>query len=153
MTPCIIVGSIFLSSDELFWVEELTVSSSSYLINNSGLKIDENGTRDMLSGTSLGEKGIERVVTSTYKKIVIIYRALSSTLFVLILLLIWYLKEISYVSYQLSYHLAFVHQVGFHVQDNTIPNKHYQFGNLLGQRGLRYIHAKNIKKNYAVWQK
>ena len=67
MTPSIIVGSIFLSSDELFWVEELTVSSSSYLINNSGLKVDENGTRDVLSGTSLREKSIERVVTSTYQ--------------------------------------------------------------------------------------
>lgn len=37
--------------------------------------------------------------------------------------------------------MAFDHLVGCHVQDNTIPNRHYQFGLQLVQDELRYIHA------------
>ena len=41
--------------------------------------------------------------------------------------------------------LASGHQVGCHVPSNIIPNKRYQFGNLLGRHELRYIHAtKNL---------
>ena len=42
--------------------------------------------------------------------------------------------------------LASGHQVGCHVPSNIIPNKRYQFGNLLGRHELRYIHAtRNLK--------
>ena len=66
MASCIVVCSVFFSSYELFWVEELTVGSSSYLIYNSRLKIDEHSTRDVLSGSSLREKSVERVIASSY---------------------------------------------------------------------------------------
>ena len=39
-------------------------------------------------------------------------------------------------------HLAFVHQVEFHVPNNIIPNMHFQFDNQLGQHEQRYTHAK-----------
>jgi hypothetical protein len=42
------VGGILLSGDELFRVEQLTVGTSSDLINHGGFKIDKDGTRDVL---------------------------------------------------------------------------------------------------------
>ena len=60
-----VVGSIFLSGDELFWMEELSVGSGSDLINDGWLKIEEDGSWDVLSGTSLGEEGVESIITTT----------------------------------------------------------------------------------------
>jgi len=60
-----VVGSIFLAADELFWVKELAVSTSPHFINDSGLKVNKHGTRDMLPSTSFTEKGVEGIVTST----------------------------------------------------------------------------------------
>jgi hypothetical protein len=51
-----VVGSIFLSTDELLGVEKLAVCSSPDFINNSGLKINKDSTRDVLSRTSFTEK-------------------------------------------------------------------------------------------------
>jgi hypothetical protein len=60
-----VVGGIFLAADELFWVEELAVSSSPHFINDSGLKVDKDCTRDMLPSTSFTEKGVEGIVTAS----------------------------------------------------------------------------------------
>ena len=60
-----VVGSIFLAADELFWVEELAVSTSPHFINDSGLKINKDSTRDVLPSTSFTEKGVEGIITST----------------------------------------------------------------------------------------
>jgi len=60
-----VVGGIFLSGDELFRMEELSVSTSSDLIDDSWLKIQEDGSWDVLSGTSLGEEGVEGIVTTS----------------------------------------------------------------------------------------
>ena len=60
-----VVGGILLTGDELLWVEELSVGSGSDLINDGWLKIEENGSWDVLTGTSLGEEGVEGVVTTT----------------------------------------------------------------------------------------
>lgn len=49
------VGGILLSSDQLLWVEELAVGSGSDLVNDGGLQIDKDGTRDVLA------KGKKRV--------------------------------------------------------------------------------------------
>lgn len=49
VTTSIVVGSIFLASDELLRVEKLPVGTSANLINNSWLQIDKDGTRDMLA--------------------------------------------------------------------------------------------------------
>jgi len=44
--------------------------------------------------------------------------------------------------------LAFVHQVECHVQDNTIPNKHYQFVRHIDQYVSIDIHAKFLDHNF-----
>jgi hypothetical protein len=64
MTTGKIVGSIFLATDELFRVEELAVSSGPHFINDSGLKVNKDSTRDVLPSTSFAEKGVEGIVTS-----------------------------------------------------------------------------------------
>jgi len=59
-----IVGSIFLAGDQLLGVEELAVCASADLVNDGGLQIEEDGTRDVLSGTSFGEKGVEGIISA-----------------------------------------------------------------------------------------
>jgi len=46
-------------------MEELSVGSGSNLINDSWLEIKEDGSWDVLASTSLGEEGVESVVTAT----------------------------------------------------------------------------------------
>ena len=46
-------------------MEELSVGSGSDLINDGWLKIEEDGSWDVLSGTSLGEEGVEGIITAT----------------------------------------------------------------------------------------
>ena len=60
-----VVGGIFLSGDELLWMEELSVGSGSDLIDNGWLEIEEDGSWNMLSSTSLGEEGVEGIITTT----------------------------------------------------------------------------------------
>ena len=44
MPPGIIVGGIFLSGDELFRMEKLSISSSPHFINHGWLKVDKDGS-------------------------------------------------------------------------------------------------------------
>jgi len=60
-----VVGGILLSGDELLGVEQLSVSSGTDLIDDSGLEIEEDSAGDVLAGTSLGEEGVEGIVTTT----------------------------------------------------------------------------------------
>ena len=60
-----VVGSIFFSRDELLWMEELSVGTGSDLIDNGWLEIEEDSSWDVLTSTSLGEEGVESVVTTT----------------------------------------------------------------------------------------
>jgi len=60
-----VVGGILLSGDELLGVEQLSVGSGSDLIDDGGFEIEEDGSGDVLAGTSLGEEGVEGVVTTT----------------------------------------------------------------------------------------
>jgi hypothetical protein len=53
VTTSVVVGSIFLSTDQLFRVEELAVRSSPDLVNDGRLKIDEDCTWNVLAGTLL----------------------------------------------------------------------------------------------------
>jgi len=48
-----------------FWVEELSVCSSSDLINNSWLKINEDGSWHVLASSGLAEEGVERIITTS----------------------------------------------------------------------------------------
>jgi len=65
----VVIGSIFLASDQLFGVEKRAVSTSADLINDSWLQVDKDGTRDMLARASLREKGVERIITTTHRLI------------------------------------------------------------------------------------
>jgi hypothetical protein len=60
-----VVGSIFLAANKLFRVEKLAVSSGPDFINDSGLKIYKDSTRDVLPGTSFTEKGVKGIIPST----------------------------------------------------------------------------------------
>jgi hypothetical protein len=60
-----VVGGILLSGDELLGVEQLSVGSGTDLIDNGGLEIEEDGTGDVLAGTSLREEGVEGIVSAS----------------------------------------------------------------------------------------
>lgn len=53
VTTSVVVSSILLASDELFGVEQLSVSASSNLVNDRGFQIDENSARNVLATSSL----------------------------------------------------------------------------------------------------
>lgn len=65
VTTGVVIGSIFLSCDELLRVEQLTVCTSAHLINDSGLQIYKHSPGDMLSSSGLTEEGVEGVITSS----------------------------------------------------------------------------------------
>jgi len=65
VTTGIVVGGIFLSGDELLGVEELAVGTSADLVNHSWLKIQKDGTGNVLSSSGLREKGVEGIITSS----------------------------------------------------------------------------------------
>lgn len=60
----VVVGGIFLASDQLLGVEQLAVCASAHLIDHSGLQIDKHGTGHMLASAGLAEEGVERVITT-----------------------------------------------------------------------------------------
>lgn len=60
-----IVGSIFFAANQLLGVEKLAVASSANLVDNSGFKVNEDGTRNMLARASFTEKCVEGVVSSS----------------------------------------------------------------------------------------
>jgi len=60
-----VVGGILFTRDELLWMEELSVGSGSDLIDNGWLKIEEDGSWNVLTGTSLREEGVESIITTT----------------------------------------------------------------------------------------
>lgn len=64
MTTGEVVSCVFFAADELLRVEKLTVGTSPDLIDHSRLKIDEDSTWDVLSGTGFTEEGVESIVTS-----------------------------------------------------------------------------------------
>jgi len=65
VTSGVVVGGIFFASDELFRVEELSVGSSSDLIDYGWFQVNEDGSWDVFTSTSFAEEGVERVVTTT----------------------------------------------------------------------------------------
>merc|ERR1719253_22158 len=61
----VVVGGIFLSGNQLFRVVQLTVRAGADLVNNGRFEVDEHSARDVLSSSSLGEKGVESVIATT----------------------------------------------------------------------------------------
>ena len=64
VTSRIVVCCILLPGHQLLRVEELTVGSSSNLVNHSWLKVDKDGSGDVLACAGLGEEGVEGVVAA-----------------------------------------------------------------------------------------
>jgi len=64
VTTGIVVGGIFLTGDELFWVEQLAVGTSSDLIDYGWFQVDEDSTWYVLAGSSLTEEGVEGIITT-----------------------------------------------------------------------------------------
>jgi len=60
-----VVGGILLAGDQLLGVEQLTVGTSTDLVNNGGLQVQEDGTGHVLAGTGLREEGVEGIITSS----------------------------------------------------------------------------------------
>jgi len=60
-----VVGRILLTGDQLLRVEQLTVGSGTHLIDDGGLQVHEHGTGHVLARTSLGEEGVEGIVSAT----------------------------------------------------------------------------------------
>ena len=60
-----VVSGVFLTRDELLWVEELSVGAGSDLIDDGWLEIEEDSAGNVLASTSLGEEGVESVVATT----------------------------------------------------------------------------------------
>jgi len=65
MTSGEVVGGILLSRDELFGVEELSVSSGSDLINDGGFQVEEDGSGDVLSSSGFREESVESIIASS----------------------------------------------------------------------------------------
>ena len=64
VTTSVVVGSIFLTRDQLFRVEQLTVSTGADLVNDGRFQVKEHSARDVFAGTSFREEGVEGIVTA-----------------------------------------------------------------------------------------
>jgi hypothetical protein len=65
VTTGVVVCGIFLTRDQLFRVEQLTVGTSTDLVNDGRLQVQKDGTRHVLASTSLGKEGVESIITTT----------------------------------------------------------------------------------------
>jgi hypothetical protein len=60
-----VVSGVFFTRNKLFWVEELSVSTSSDFINNGWFEIEEYTSWDVFSSTSFTEESVESIITTT----------------------------------------------------------------------------------------
>jgi hypothetical protein len=65
VTSSEVVSSIFFTRNKLFWVEELSVSTSSDFIDNSWFEIKEYTSWDVFSSTSFTEESVESIITTS----------------------------------------------------------------------------------------
>jgi phosphoribosylformylglycinamidine (FGAM) synthase-like amidotransferase family enzyme len=61
----VVVGCVFLARDKLLGVIELAVGSSTNFVTDTRLKIDEDGTGNVLASTSLRKEGVEGVIATS----------------------------------------------------------------------------------------
>jgi len=59
-----VVGSIFLSADQLFGVEQLSVGAGPDFIDDGGFQIQEDTSGDVFTSTSFAEEGVEGIITT-----------------------------------------------------------------------------------------
>jgi len=60
-----VIGGVFFSGDQLFGVEQLSVSSGSDFINNGGFQIEEDGSGDVFSSSGFREESVEGIISSS----------------------------------------------------------------------------------------
>jgi len=65
VSTSVVVCCVFLSGDDLFRVVELAVGSGANFVTHGGLEVNEDCTGYMLASSSLGEEGVECIITST----------------------------------------------------------------------------------------
>jgi hypothetical protein len=64
VTTGVVVGGILLTGDQLLGVVKLSVGTSADLVHHTGLKINHDGTGNVLASTSLRKEGVERVIAT-----------------------------------------------------------------------------------------
>ena len=60
----IVVSSVFLTRDQLFWVVDGVIGTGADFVNDGWLQVDEDSTWDVFASTSLGEEGVERIFSN-----------------------------------------------------------------------------------------
>jgi len=65
VTPGVVVGGVLLSVDQLFGMVELTISSNPGLVNDSWLQVNKDSSWNMIATSSLGEEGLEGVISES----------------------------------------------------------------------------------------
>jgi hypothetical protein len=60
-----VVGGIFFSGDQLFWVEQLSVGSGSNFIDNGWFQIQKYGSGDVFSSSGFTEECVEGIITTS----------------------------------------------------------------------------------------
>ena len=60
-----VVGSVFLSGDQLFGMEQLSVGSSSYFINDGRFEIEEHSSWYVFTSSGFREEGVEGIISSS----------------------------------------------------------------------------------------
>jgi hypothetical protein len=64
-----VVSRVLLPRDELLRVEELAVRACAHLIDDRGLKVDEDGPGYMLARAGLAEERVERIMCTANRGI------------------------------------------------------------------------------------
>ena len=59
MSARIVIGGILLSTDQQLGVEQLAVITRANLVDGRGVKINEDGARDIFSASSFSENSVE----------------------------------------------------------------------------------------------
>ena len=67
MTTGEVVGGVLLTRDELLGVEELAVGASADLIDDRGLEVNEDSSRDVFAGRGFREERVEGVVGDAHR--------------------------------------------------------------------------------------
>ena len=67
MSPCIVIRGILLSTNHLLGMEHCPVLSRSNFVHHCRLKVDKNGSRDVVTRSRLVEKSGEGVVFALFR--------------------------------------------------------------------------------------
>ena len=69
VTTGVVVGGVFLSGNDLLGVVELGILTAADFVTDGVFQVDKDGTRDVLAGRSLAEKGVEGIVGNAKRSI------------------------------------------------------------------------------------